>query len=259
MRSRSELSPAPPGALLSCPCRMHNDDLVRVVRVSTDHRAGSAPRRFPQLTIGDTSASHRAPSESASPTSTRSTPLCMTHWCSSRTAQSHAQARPGDKLDGLVQRPDLHVQSPLRSDVPQRRQGDGAGRQVQPRPDQVHRHRDLHRAFRIRLVEGHLADQDHHHARSPYRTFLDALSRVYILNSALVQAHAGTNQGETWLATHEAGSGPTSSPSSCRTSLSRSPTSRSTGAAGQESMSRTSRGTTTRTAPVRWRRCRAAP
>ena len=43
---------------------------------------------------------------------------------------------------------------------------------------------------------------------SPYRTFLDALSRVYILNSALVQAHAGTNQGETWLATHEAGSGP---------------------------------------------------
>ena len=43
---------------------------------------------------------------------------------------------------------------------------------------------------------------------SPYRTFLDALSRVYILNSALVQAHAGTNQGQTWLATHEAGSGP---------------------------------------------------
>ena len=32
--------------------------------------------------------------------------------------------------------------------------------------------------------------------------------RVYILNSALVQAHAGTNQCQTWLATHEAGSGP---------------------------------------------------
>ncbi|HEY7146855.1 MAG TPA: ABC transporter substrate-binding protein [Streptosporangiaceae bacterium] len=43
---------------------------------------------------------------------------------------------------------------------------------------------------------------------SPYRTFLDALSRVYILNRALVQANAGTNQGQTWLATHEAGSGP---------------------------------------------------
>jgi peptide/nickel transport system substrate-binding protein len=43
---------------------------------------------------------------------------------------------------------------------------------------------------------------------SPYRTFLDALSRVYILDAAVVEQHAGNNQGQTWLATHEAGEGP---------------------------------------------------
>ncbi|MBB2947225.1 peptide/nickel transport system substrate-binding protein [Actinoplanes lutulentus] len=37
--------------------------------------------------------------------------------------------------------------------------------------------------------------------------FLGALSRVYIVNSALVTANAGTDDGQTWLATHDAGSG----------------------------------------------------
>lgn len=38
--------------------------------------------------------------------------------------------------------------------------------------------------------------------------FLAALSRVYILNSALVEENAGDDQGQSWLATNDAGSGP---------------------------------------------------
>ncbi|WP_431907558.1 ABC transporter substrate-binding protein [Amycolatopsis thermoflava] len=38
--------------------------------------------------------------------------------------------------------------------------------------------------------------------------FLGALSRVYILNSALVKRHAGTDNAQSWLLDHDAGSGP---------------------------------------------------
>ncbi|MBD0736729.1 ABC transporter substrate-binding protein [Streptomyces sp. CBMA29] len=41
-----------------------------------------------------------------------------------------------------------------------------------------------------------------------YAPFLAALSRVYIVNSALVEAHLGSDQGQKWLATNDAGSGP---------------------------------------------------
>ncbi|GIM91593.1 ABC transporter substrate-binding protein [Paractinoplanes toevensis] len=37
--------------------------------------------------------------------------------------------------------------------------------------------------------------------------FLGALSRIYIVNAALVEKNAGTDDGQTWLATHDAGSG----------------------------------------------------
>lgn len=43
---------------------------------------------------------------------------------------------------------------------------------------------------------------------SPTNLFLGALSRIYILNSKLVEKHAGSDNGQAWLATHEAGSGP---------------------------------------------------
>lgn len=46
------------------------------------------------------------------------------------------------------------------------------------------------------------------HLSTPYGPFLAALTRVYILNAALVQKHLGGNQGQSWLATHDAGSGP---------------------------------------------------
>jgi peptide/nickel transport system substrate-binding protein len=42
----------------------------------------------------------------------------------------------------------------------------------------------------------------------PYAPFLDALSRVYILESALVSQHLGSDEGQTWLSTHDAGTGP---------------------------------------------------
>lgn len=42
----------------------------------------------------------------------------------------------------------------------------------------------------------------------PDSSFLPALSRVYILNSALVKKNAGKDDGKSWLATHDAGSGP---------------------------------------------------
>lgn len=46
------------------------------------------------------------------------------------------------------------------------------------------------------------------HLTTPYGPFLAALTRVYILNAALVEKHLGSNQGQSWLATHDAGSGP---------------------------------------------------
>jgi peptide/nickel transport system substrate-binding protein len=46
------------------------------------------------------------------------------------------------------------------------------------------------------------------HLSSPYAPFLAALTRIYILNAALVQQHAGSDEGQSWLATHDAGSGP---------------------------------------------------
>lgn len=42
----------------------------------------------------------------------------------------------------------------------------------------------------------------------PNSTFLGALSRVYVVNSKLVEANKGADDGQSWLATHEAGSGP---------------------------------------------------
>lgn len=38
--------------------------------------------------------------------------------------------------------------------------------------------------------------------------FIGALSMIYILDSKLVKEHAGTDDGQGWLASHEAGSGP---------------------------------------------------
>ncbi|MCS5735819.1 ABC transporter substrate-binding protein [Herbiconiux daphne] len=42
----------------------------------------------------------------------------------------------------------------------------------------------------------------------PDAPFLAGLSRVYILNSALVEKNAGDDDGQSWLATNDAGSGP---------------------------------------------------
>ncbi|GAB2856429.1 ABC transporter substrate-binding protein [Actinocorallia aurea] len=42
----------------------------------------------------------------------------------------------------------------------------------------------------------------------PNSAFLGALSKVYVLNSALVAKNEGTDDGQGWLATHTAGSGP---------------------------------------------------
>lgn len=42
----------------------------------------------------------------------------------------------------------------------------------------------------------------------PDAPFLAALTRVYIVNSALVEENAGDDQGQSWLATNDAGSGP---------------------------------------------------
>lgn len=42
----------------------------------------------------------------------------------------------------------------------------------------------------------------------PYAPFINALSRVYVLNSKLVQSNAGSDDGKSWLANHDAGSGP---------------------------------------------------
>jgi peptide/nickel transport system substrate-binding protein len=43
---------------------------------------------------------------------------------------------------------------------------------------------------------------------APNSFFMRELSKVYILNSKLVSAHAGTDHGQGWLADHDAGSGP---------------------------------------------------
>ena len=42
----------------------------------------------------------------------------------------------------------------------------------------------------------------------PSSLFLGALSKIYILNSALVTANAGSDDGQAWLQAHDAGSGP---------------------------------------------------
>ena len=44
--------------------------------------------------------------------------------------------------------------------------------------------------------------------KQAYAPFLAGLTRVYILNSALVTKNAGTDDGQEWLATNDAGSGP---------------------------------------------------
>jgi len=44
--------------------------------------------------------------------------------------------------------------------------------------------------------------------KEPSTTFLGGLAKVYVVNSKLVQQHAGNDQGQAWLASHEAGSGP---------------------------------------------------
>jgi peptide/nickel transport system substrate-binding protein len=46
------------------------------------------------------------------------------------------------------------------------------------------------------------------HLSAPYAPFMAALTRIYIVNATLVQDHAGSNDGQSWLATHDAGSGP---------------------------------------------------
>jgi len=42
----------------------------------------------------------------------------------------------------------------------------------------------------------------------PNTLFLPSLSKIYIVNSALVEANAGTDDGQGWLQGHDAGSGP---------------------------------------------------
>lgn len=42
----------------------------------------------------------------------------------------------------------------------------------------------------------------------PSTIFLGALSKIYIVNAKLVTANAGTDEGQTWLQSHAAGSGP---------------------------------------------------
>ncbi|MEV7012593.1 ABC transporter substrate-binding protein [Streptosporangium sp. NPDC051022] len=44
--------------------------------------------------------------------------------------------------------------------------------------------------------------------KQPYAPFLAALTRVYLLNSKLVQANEGSDDGRKWLAANDAGSGP---------------------------------------------------
>jgi len=55
------------------------------------------------------------------------------------------------------------------------------------------------------------AEDDTHltiHLSRPSSIFLGALSKIYILNSALVSAHADADQGQAWLRANTAGSGP---------------------------------------------------
>lgn len=42
----------------------------------------------------------------------------------------------------------------------------------------------------------------------PYSLFLAGLSKIYILNSALVEQHAGSDDAQGWLSSNDAGSGP---------------------------------------------------
>jgi peptide/nickel transport system substrate-binding protein len=43
---------------------------------------------------------------------------------------------------------------------------------------------------------------------TPSGPFLGSLSRIYIVNAALVQKNAGSDDGQKWLSSHDAGSGP---------------------------------------------------
>jgi peptide/nickel transport system substrate-binding protein len=44
--------------------------------------------------------------------------------------------------------------------------------------------------------------------KTPFGAFVPALSRVYIVDGELVEANKGSDDGQTWLATNDAGSGP---------------------------------------------------
>jgi peptide/nickel transport system substrate-binding protein len=46
------------------------------------------------------------------------------------------------------------------------------------------------------------------HLSASYAPFIASLTRIYIVNAKLVQEHAGSDEGQSWLATHDAGSGP---------------------------------------------------
>ncbi|GAA4844609.1 ABC transporter substrate-binding protein [Luteimicrobium xylanilyticum] len=55
------------------------------------------------------------------------------------------------------------------------------------------------------------ADDDTHVTitlTGPNASFVGALSKVYVVDSKLVKEHASDDQGQKWLATHDAGSGP---------------------------------------------------
>lgn len=46
------------------------------------------------------------------------------------------------------------------------------------------------------------------HLANPSASFLPGLAMIYVLNSKLVEKNAASDQGQAWLSTHEAGSGP---------------------------------------------------
>lgn len=64
------------------------------------------------------------------------------------------------------------------------------------------------------LIEGYesttVVDDTHLviNLNKPYSLFLGSLSKIYILNSALVEANRGEDDGQSWLQANDAGSGP---------------------------------------------------
>ncbi|WP_427885439.1 ABC transporter substrate-binding protein [Kribbella sp. GL6] len=64
----------------------------------------------------------------------------------------------------------------------------------------------LTKSYRSTTVDGDLGLTIQ--LKQPDTLFAGALSRIYIVNSALVQKHAGSDLGQSWLANHDAGSGP---------------------------------------------------